>query len=675
MLGFVAEELLKYTKEELAEVLTGQFALEFSDGVIQTNADETIYTLNLWEFIRMHPIPLKKAYHVADYMSRKMLGKNSHMEIVNNMIWDAYEIYREGDAIDKALIDRLTYDAYETANLHYNDLVVRYSTRLMPVSFLDIAELFDVEEVDEILSKTKPNERSILATNRALDKLFKTSTNPKIARNRYVMMARAGLVKMNQLVQQFGPSGYIEDINTDIFPVPLMSNYTDGHRSLYDNEVESRKATQAHNATKAELEDAVYQSRGQGFVNSAVARINPGDCHTNEYLIHRLQDTKDNGLLKSDVFLMQGKHVALVSKPDEWFELTADRVDLIGELVYIRTITHCADHDPNGVCEKCYGAMALTLPERTNPGALTTQNLYAYIIQRQLSKKHYLGNSVVQKVQIFGDDQKFLRVGEDGISYYLVENPEVTKMKLVISGKDGKNITDVLHLDNVETVNIARITEVGSITLKMDKLMKMGKGSAVIGDKRSFILGTKKRLASFSHAFLAHVKKMYWEVDANNNFVVDMTGWDFNQPLAHVPKRNASLIDFSDAYKDHLDSTVKLAEQRAVRTDPDEFLMETYKLVNEEMEVNFSQIETVVYGAMIRSMEENDYALPKPWSKKGIGVLSTTMAMRSLAAPMAYEQQLAIFNNLKSFVVTNRLDHPYDAVFMPAEVLNRRKRR
>jgi hypothetical protein len=663
---FPAHELLKYNTAELHEVLTGEFYLEFSDGILRTNDRETILTMPLWDWIRERPIELKMKHHLSHAMGKKMYHKNMHMQLLNVIHWDIYRAYRRfGRFGDYALLEELVEEFYVHGNKYYNLLAIWMEQEVSTVSIGDVIELFDVPEIDEILSNARPTEESVLQTTNAITRLLGKSDIPAIAGNNVVRMARAGVIKLNQLVQALAPTGYIEDIDGYIFPNPLMSNYTDGHRSLHDNMVESRKASQAIEATKAELEDAVYQSRRQEILNEILMTIHPGDCGTKHFKTTRLK--KNNGLTATDLELHSGKYYFEPDDPkQELKEITEDDEHLYDKIINLRTIIHCAHEDPNGVCETCLGAMSLTTPRRSNLGQIMTTDLYAFIIQRQLSKKHYLANSVVQKLQVSGDDAKYLKVGADGVSYYMADELKGKKFSVIVSHDEGKSLTDVMYMKDIERVSISRITEIGSMSMEVEVQESYGSYS----DRRALILGTGKRMASFSHDMLKYVKEKYWEVDSRNNFVIDMTDWDFSKPFAYVPMKNDSLIDFSLGFKSHIESEVKKEEMRDLYIDPDMFLDETYELLNKELTINMAQVETAVYGIMIRSAAHGQYGLPKPWSKSGIGVMSRAMAMRSLSSTMAFEKHTIIFSDPKSFTTTNRPDHLMDSVLMAGEVVH-----
>lgn len=655
---FPANELLEYSSYQLDQVLTGEFHLEFSDGVLFTNDRETNFTMPLWDYIRDRKIPLKKHHHLTHLMAQRMFHKNIHMDILSNIYWDIYEEYRQfGRFGDYELLEKLTAELYQHSNKQYNLQVIRMEDEVVGVSIVDVVQLFDIPEVHDILKTATPTEQSVIAVNNGITKLFSKSKSPAVANKMMVRMARAGVIKAAQLVQAVAPTGYIEDIDGSIFKYPLMSNYTDGHRSLYDNMVESRKAGQAIEATKAELEEAVYQSRRQEILNEIIMTVHPGDCGTKSFTPTKL--VQDNGLTESDLVLHAGKYYFDAGgNPADLKEIRPTDEFLYGRIINMRSILHCAHADSNGVCETCLGTMALTIPRRTNLGQLMTTDLYAFIIQLQLSKKHHLANSIIQKLSLSDDDKKFLAVGNDGISYYFTEHMQNAKFKITIPHDDGKSLTDVLYLADITKISIARLTEIGSIRLEIDY--------GAYTDARPFILGTGKRKASFSHEMLAFVKEKYWDTDEkSNNFIIDMEGWDVTKPFAYVPMKNDSMADFSLGFKAHIESDVKKEDMRDTMIDPDEYLKDTYDLLNRKLSINMAQVEVAVLGIMIRSAKNDQYALPKPWSDRGVGVMSLAMALRSLAATMAFEKHTIIFNSVKSFINKNRPDHPMDAILHP----------
>jgi hypothetical protein len=587
--------------------------------------------------------------------------------LLNKILWDIYEHYKVGRYVNRELIEVLNAELYEFGNNQYNDLVRKLSRFATTVSILDMVDLFEIPEIDYELAKIAPTEDGVLGVTKRVTDLLKSSNVPDIKNNRLVRMARSGVIKMNQLAQGMVPTGYIEDLAGVTMPEPLLSNYTDGHRSLYDSVTESLKAGQAINATKAELEDAVYQSRRQEILNEIIGEVQPGDCGTEGGLWFKVLTKEENNCTGSDLELLAGKYYYNPDNMKELLEIKPSDTHLLGKTIKMRVITHCAHPDPNGVCETCLGAISFTIPERTNIGQLMTTNLYAFIIQRQLSKKHYLASSIVQKVTLNHSDKRFLKMGDDGISYYFADRLRGKKVRLYINPVEGDNMVELMGIDSIESVAIARLTELTGISIEAVNPVADRHGF-VIEDREPMMLGTDKRRASLTHEMLNYIKKVYWKVEEKtNNFIIEMDGWDFDRPFAVLPMKNDSLIDFSNSFKKHIESDVKQTEHRDLRIDPDNFLVDTFRLINSELNINMPQVEVAVYGSMIRSHEDRDYALPKPWTKKGVAVMGNAMAYRDLGAAMAYERHAQLFASPGSFIYRNRQSHPLSHILMPAE--------
>jgi len=654
---FPAKELLNYDLETLRNALTGEFYLEFEDGVLKTNDRETILTLVLWQWIKDRPIELFQRHHISKVIEKRALHVNTHMQLLNTIHWDIYETYKtKGRFKDTQLLEELVEEMYVHGNNFYNYLSIWMEEEVATVSIRDVIDLFNVKEIDEVLSTVEPKDSSILETTKAITQLIAKSDIKSIKENNSVRLARSGVIKTDQLVQALAPTGYIEDLGGEIFKKPLLSNYTDGHRNLYDLMVESRKASLSIEATKSDLEIASYQSRKLELLNESIMAVHPGDCGTKGYIPYRIR--KVNGLTRSDLELLEGKYYYLPDDPDKTLhELKRTDDHLIGRIINLRTITHCAHPDPNGVCETCLGAMALTIPNKTNLGHLVTTDLYAFIIQRQLSKKHFLSNTVGKKIELREEDKKYVRLGRDGISYFFTDELKGKPFKITIGSEDGNDLVDVVYMDNLDKVSLNRVSQLGDVTIEIDY------GAYV--DTKPAILGDNKRKASFTTFALKHIKENKdWTVDAKGRFTIDMTGWDVKQPFAVVPMKADSLADFIKEFKNQVESDAKNEDIRDIAIDPDDFLLDIFGLVNSELSLNFAQIEAVVYGIMIRDAAEKRMELPKPWSKKGIGIMMRAMDLRSLSSSMAYENHVKIFSSMKSFIVRNRLNHPFDKLLM-----------
>jgi hypothetical protein len=109
-----------------------------------------------------------------------------------------------------------------------------------------------------------------------------------------------------------------------------------------------------------------------------------------------------------------------------------------------------------------------------------------------------------------------------------------------------------------------------------------------------------------------------------------------------------------------LESTVDKLIERDKLISADSVLVDLFDLVNDKLTVNLAVLDVVLYSTMIISAEHGNYALPKPWSLNGLGVMKLSMANRSLSAAFAYEGHREIIVSPISYISVNRPDHPFD---------------
>lgn len=119
-----------------------------------------------------------------------------------------------------------------------------------------------------------------------------------------------------------------------------------------------------------------------------------------------------------------------------------------------------------------------------------------------------------------------------------------------------------------------------------------------------------------------------------------------------------------------LEATASEMQQRSKNISPVALLMEFHDLVNRRLNVNLAILDVIIYSSMVVNTDEPNYDLPKPWTSSGLGVLNLLLANRSLSAMMGYQGHRHTFTDPSSFFVKNRLDSPFDVIFLPDEVLS-----
>ena len=660
MKKILAKSLLAYSTEELWQILTGSFLLEFEDGVITTNYKETIYSHYTWNafHVRYPKTPLLKKHHVSSILNGGKLGSKTHLLLLGSVMWSVHDTYIKEGPVDRDYLARLVY---ETTNVMYNDLSHKLEEYVVSIDITDFLEVTEHPDVVDILNTLNPDQHSIdLAYNKLNDLL----TDPvKLKNNPIAKATQADLVNKNQVLQCVGPRGFLTDIDSVIFPVPVMRGYVKGLRLFHDSLVESRSAAKSLYFSKDPLQDTEYFSRRLQLLCQIVQNLHHGDCGSKEYLTWKVNPPviKDGkSVYDGDLKHLLGKFY-LDEETNTLMSIKATDKHLYGKTLQIRSpVAGCAHPDPHGICSVCFGELSYSVPANTNIGHMCATSMTQKSSQSVLSVKHLDGSSIVEGIVLTPDGRLFLGVTSDQNSYLVNPVKRDNGLNIIINSFEASGLTDINLVSDVKELTISRVSEIEYIGFQSDNTEEIITPVSV---------SINNRLASLTHGFLDYIKTHGWVVNEKGNFVVNLKDWDFTKPILTLPQKHFNMSDHSSNIATMIESRVKELTDRLSTSTPSDTLVELFELVNSKLNVNIAVLEVILYAAMVVSPEKNDYRLPKPGTDKCIGVASITIPSRSLSAAMAYEYHRQVIVNPASFFNDNRPSHPMDVFMCPREVI------
>lgn len=688
-----AQKLLGYTPEQLWDSLEGDFILLFGDEEVPTNHREVIYSSYVWAFHRRFPkTPLKKTHHIQSVTKGKELPAQAHLKLINAVFWDVFDAYRDDYSDPRVLLDELSLMVYQITNHMYNELSVRLEAF---VTSLDITDFIAITQHPPIAQAQRETEELVHQLyDREIDPMVKDSsqavaeakiveineliqseinTAPELRLNPLAVAIRTGIARMGQALQCLGPRGFITDVDSYIFPKPVTSGYIHGMRSLYASIIESRSAAKALMNTTKPLQDSEYFSRRQQLVCMNIRNLHMCDCGSQHYLLWHVRDVQYEGTTKisdGDLLTIAGKYY-LDEESNQLQVIKKSDTHLIGKTIKMRSITAGCNHpDPNGVCATCFGETGLALPINSNLGHSACVTMTAILGQLILSTKHYDSSSTVEGIVLTNKpiEKKYLSAEVNGNSYYLSESLKGKKVKLYVNVDYAKGLPDLRLINDVNQINLERTSQFPVVMIS-------------VTDDRGYVESTSlnvhvhHRLSSLSPEMLAYLKLKGFEVvkdtrDARYEF--DMSGWDYKKPVFVLPMRHFNMSNHQGEIAKMLESTAEEMEKRSKYVQPTNMLVEFHDLVNRRLNVNLSVLDAIIYSSMVVDTDEPNYDLPKPWTRSGLGVLRLLLSNRSLSAQLGYQGHRHTFTDPSSFVVKNRMDHSFDVIFMPQEVLQAR---
>jgi hypothetical protein len=656
MKTYKARTLLAYSTAELWEMLTGRFKLRFDDGDLEVCAEETLLSSYAWEFHRKYQrTPLLKAHHLSSVLKGKEYSSKTHLELFNEVYWSVRDAY-EGDPIVTA--DLCQREAYHLINLYYNGLIYRLEAYVMGLDITDFIAVLKHPRVMEVKANAKPTDEGIQEIYKVVKDVLEN--DPAMRDNNVAKYARRGIANMGQVLQCVAVRGFVVDMNSDRFRKPIMTSYAEGISQIDDSLMDSRSAALALASASGPLEDTEYFSRRLQLLVGSIRNLHLIDCGSTTYLEWVIQpERRTGGRLdqRDDLETLAGKY--FLQADGSFGVIKRTDKHLYGQSLKLRAVRHCAHPDPAGICARCYGQTAESIPLGGSFGQTNTVEMTQQSGQNVLSTKHLLMSAVIQGIIMDDFMLGYFGTNEERNEYKLLPHLARQGVKLVIDSAMAPSMTNITSAKQASTINASRIADLTSISLRL--------GNDEKWQQVAFEVGMDARPARFTSDLVKHIRKVNWTTNEQKHYIIDMEGWDFSKSILAVPMRFESMADHADTIADIIESSMKDMEKRIEADNPDDVLFQLHQHVNTKLVVPLNVLEVILYSAMAVDPRNEDYSLPKEGDPGVLGVSLATLKSRSIATFMAYEKQATIIDEPRSYVYINRLSSNFDWMLMPRE--------
>lgn len=632
-----ARELAAMDKNQLWKIPDGSMKVVFDDGVLETTSRATIFSAYMWGIhVKWPKTPCTISHHLGD----QKVGSDTHINLLGKVMWDCYDAYK-----GKVDIEELCKFVYQATNLIYNDFTYRLESYVRSLSVLDYIDVIHHPVIKAANESVKPTRQSIDKTKRIIREVLK---DPKELRNNALGSAvRNGLIKIDQVLQCVGPRGYVTDVDSNFFPNPVLTGYAHGIRSLHDSMIESRSAAKSLTFVEEPLQKTEYFNRRLQLLASTFKHIVPGDCGNDRYMPWLLT--------AADLVALAGKNYL---EGNVLKRLKDTDRHLIGEVIQLRTIFHCLNPDPEGVCTACFGDLALSIPRNTNVGHVSATALCEQASQAVLSVKHIDSGSDVDSIQLSEHDQRFIRVGADNNTIQLADRLEDKRVILTVSAKEASHISDISYVEDIKTLQVSFISDITQIVL-----------TTIADDKEEKVvlpIAIGSRHGSMSHELLEYLKVNGWDLTSSGDYNIDLSKWNIELPLFVLPLKHTNMLNHMKAIETFLKATRAGKGPKTLKDfeTPEAALTDLYVLVSSHLNVNIAHLEVLIKATMIRSWLMKDYRLPHEGNSVEFGAFDYTMRMRSLSAAMAFEKHKKTLNDPATYLVKTRSDHILDPMLI-----------
>lgn len=646
--------------KELAKTIdNAPISLEFEDGeVIHTKGRKLIYSLFFWKLHKSYPgTPILSRHFVEYVLKGKTLSSNTHIDLLGIIAKDVFEIHNLNQPIEKEPVLALIYEITNDIHNEVSKLAERYSSSIDILDFIQVAEY---PAIKSAIENTAPTTESISDTYgvvmNAIDK------DKQLKDNSLVKAVRSKMVNANQVAQCIAVRGFLTEVDGTILPTPILSNYTRGLGSLYNLVAESRSAAKSYYFSESPLQDSEYFARRLQIFCTIVERIHYEDCGSTDYINWKINPPtyNDNGKMvyPGDLKFMIGKYY-LNEQTGKLNIITHDDPALYNKVLKLRSVITCKHHDKHGVCEVCFGTLAKNVSRFSNIGHLCCATMTQQTSQSVLSTKHLDASSVSANIVLNNVSEKYFILNKSKNSYIL--KPELAKknVKIIINRDEAQGLTDIIAVDSVDNINPIRISSLTCIEISVET------DKGIDGDL--LYINQENRKAVFTIDFLKYLKNFRWSTDSKNNFMFNLSDWDFSKPIFKLPEMEYSFAAHSSQIAKIIESNMQQIADRMKPDSPVYTLQELFNLVNTKLNVNIAALEVIIYATMIHN--NDNYDLARKYSTNMLGVANSIILNRSLGAAYAYEKQVETIINPKSFFKMNRPDSVFDIFIAPKEVV------
>lgn len=648
--AITARDLLSLPIDHLWELYNRPkcpIAVHFDNGTVETTTRELLFSQYFWEFHRQFPETPLLVEHMMDPTRR--LNKKTSLELIGAAFWSVWDHYQ-----GQVSLDTLQRLSYEITNTVYNDIVLRMPEYVTSISAKDFIDVLRHPELIDAMAKVLPTQNSIANVGRVVQSIL--TREGELPGNRPAESAKSGLVSAGQQNQIFGVRGFVTDIDSNVFPTPMMTNYALGMHRLYDYAIESRSASKALFFAKDPLADVEYLNRQLQLLAQSMKHLFKGDCGSTIMLPLTINTS-------SELKTYAGKYY--YGKDKQMYRITPEDKHLVGQSVYVRSPMGCRCLPHQGVCQACLGEISLQIPDGGNLGHLSVIELCSGVSQNVLSTKHLDGSSTIEKFHIAEGDRPFLTAGKADHLIALTESLKQKHAVLTVPQSAAFNLTELHHVRDLTLLPITRVSDIEFVTVTCDDIN---------GERYQMPLNVAigSRHSSFTTPFLAYIKRVGWSATEDRGYEIDLSGWDFSKPVFELPLKNINTMEFMSEVADIIKfkrlrrrRTKRAKEMAMSETELAALVVELHDTVNKRFEYNIAHCELILALCLIRDAKSGDFRFPAPDEPREFAPFKELMSNRSMGQAYAFEKHGQVILNIDSFFNPQRPSHPMDRIYVP----------
>jgi len=620
------------------------------DMVIKIPVRQVIASWYCWPFQKLYKdMVLEKRHFITAFR----LSNKSILGVMTQGYRD-YDKLINGQPFDVVAMNSLIA---KTVNRINNAFVVKIPQYVTTSSIKQYIQIVDDPDFKAIRSAMEPNQNSI---REGYDQSYSMLMDPnKFVGNQVAEYVKQGSASAGQALQCLVVRGYLTDHNSRIFVRPVMGNYVEGLGKFYESFVESRSATKASLFTKKPLEDSEWFNRKMQLVAQAIQKIHLGqDCGSTQTVPIVMRRGWASGMA-GKYYLDEDGSFKMINEDDKHLE---------NRLLHVRSPMYCNHPDRTGVCERCYGKLAVSIPyfnvlgkigdNEVIAGHVSATEIGEDLSQKMLSTKHLDTSSTVDPFIVRRSDMLYVKPGQRENAIRL--NPRLRNEKVVMKVSFDKTtaLSDIAVAENLDEV-ATRVSGFNEIVLEFER---------EDGGKEAIPINTTQgsRQGQFTVEFLRYLQRVSWTSADKDYIAIRLDQFDYECDVVELPLVHEDMM----AYQKQIESYIRFSKESANWKNkfvtPDEVgvvLDEFYSLLRQRLGVNIIHAEMMLYAVMTMNPGQGDYRLPRAYEPRQFSSYHECIEYRSLSVQLVYQEQAAVMLKPSTFLNDKRQPHPMDEIF------------
>jgi len=533
------------------------------------------------------------------------------------------------------------YDSIMKLNRVLINNIIDYALSSEVTDILDIQ--FDNELMKSIYEATLDNSKH------AIDETYKTLDNimddPKYIHNPIRLFYKSKLVSTDQIKQLLGSRGFITEMDSKIFNIPMTNSFALGFKGLYDAAIESRAGAKAMYLSSKAIQNSEYMSRELQLSTMTVEYVIKGDCKHPRYVDFFVRGPKFNSYgdktYIGDLPNLKGKRY--LDKDGKEKVINGDEEYLNDTFIKLRMAVYCGHKDKRGICSACIGEMADSILENHHLGHMSSVKVSSALSQALLSAKHLLKSASSVAIRL---------------------DANAKKPYLKFKQREAWGLNNLMAVKDIFSLNIGKMSRLESVMLVYESKKET--------TEIELTLKSGNRYAFFTIDMLSYILKNGYETLDEDYYMVDLSNFNNKRPIFMYEKVEFDFAALIKEFKSMLKSRKfkKVDDKIKSEYTPDVLVQKLFELVNNKLSVNIALLEIIVYAFTIQDLTEHNYDLGRNSKNRDIGGFKEIIDYRGgLGASYNWDGLSGKILNPILHLEENKCSHPMDVLLKPNEVI------